>query len=341
MPDGRASTEFAERLWRLSETATFQAYRDARSAVLRLMDAQETTASDYWTEELQNFEYLLDASPLIIDKLRQHCYHITGVRPYEYRSGNQPLRGFIARRLEALDSLGLVRLRIPEGPELGGFGYEYEGGLYNLDTVKYYESLIAMERGGVLAGLAQTDQTVVIEVGGGWGGMAYQLKSLFPHIQYAIVDLPEVLLLSSTYLKAVFPMSTSAFFSGEAWPETDFVFIPHWKFSALPAKSIQLALNSVSFQEMTEDQVRQYVTGWASMGAERIYSLNRPRSVYNTQLRNVHSVLNEAFDIEAVRVLPVPYNEIARNPRSSREWAANALRRRTNSYVHHVGTRRP
>ena len=34
--------------------------------------------SSYWQEELANFEYMLDASPLIIEKLRHHTHHITG-----------------------------------------------------------------------------------------------------------------------------------------------------------------------------------------------------------------------------------------------------------------------
>ena len=42
--------------------------------------------SQYWREELGNFDYMLDASPLIIRKLRHHCFHITGLRVYDYRT---------------------------------------------------------------------------------------------------------------------------------------------------------------------------------------------------------------------------------------------------------------
>ena len=41
--------------------------------------------SQYWAEELDQIDYLIDASPLIVRKLRHHAFHITGIRPYDYR----------------------------------------------------------------------------------------------------------------------------------------------------------------------------------------------------------------------------------------------------------------
>ena len=41
--------------------------------------------SNYWSEEINGFEYIFEASPSIINNLRHHCHHITGELPYEYR----------------------------------------------------------------------------------------------------------------------------------------------------------------------------------------------------------------------------------------------------------------
>ena len=46
---------------------------------------------------------------------------------------------------------------------------------------------------------------LVWEIGAGWGGFAYQFKTLFPDVTYVIVDLPELFLFSATYLMTLFP----------------------------------------------------------------------------------------------------------------------------------------
>src|SRR3712207_8746167 len=78
--------------------------------------------------------------------------------------------------------------------------------LYNLDTLKFCEALIALQRGGVLGALrADGPRRVVVEVGSGWGGFAYQLKTLCPQLTIVLVDLPELFLFSGTYLRTLFP----------------------------------------------------------------------------------------------------------------------------------------
>ena len=58
----------------------------------------------YWAEELEHIDYLIDASPLVIRKLRHHAFHITGVRPYDYRGAGEQ-RAYFERRLRALAAL--------------------------------------------------------------------------------------------------------------------------------------------------------------------------------------------------------------------------------------------
>ena len=44
-----------------------------------------------------------------------------------------------------------------------------------------------------------------LEIGAGWGGFAYQFKTLFPKTTYVVVDFPELFLFSASYLVTVFP----------------------------------------------------------------------------------------------------------------------------------------
>src|SRR5262245_45332505 len=135
-----------------------------------------TDPSTYWAEELENIDYLIDASPLVVRKLRQHAFHITGFRPYDYCVKGDGRGENFEQRLRMLRALGGDGLLVPESRALGGFGYEIDGQLFNVDTLKFYEVLIGMERSGVLAELRRLERPVVCEIGAGWAGFAYQFK---------------------------------------------------------------------------------------------------------------------------------------------------------------------
>ena len=183
------------------DDAAFQGYRRAQEAVLRMKQADRAGGaldpSAYWRGELENIDYLIEASPLIVRKLRHHSFHITGIRPYDYRTKHDGRREYFEARLQALRELGGDGLLVPESPALGGFGYEIDGQLFNVDTLKFYEVLIAMERGGVLPAIRAAARPVVCEVGPGWAGFAYQFKTLFPASTYVLVDFPELFLFLS------------------------------------------------------------------------------------------------------------------------------------------------
>jgi hypothetical protein len=186
----------------------FRTYERVRDAVVRMKSAAahaSSTPSEYWIEELGTIDYMIEASPLIVRKLRHHSFHITNIRPYDYKPKGDSRRELFEARLHALREIGGDSLLVPESPALGGFGYDIDGRLYNIDTLKFYEAVIAMERGGVLEALRTRERPVVCEVGAGWGGFAYQLKTLFPRATYVIVDFPELFLFSPRISRRCFP----------------------------------------------------------------------------------------------------------------------------------------
>ena len=324
-----ASEDARERLRRHVEsrrdTPQWRAYEEVRDKVLAIKDLEErrmsgvNAPSEYWMEELAGFDYLLDASPLIVDKLRHQSYHVTGIKDYEYRSHHQQRSQQLEDKLQALRQLGGEELLVPENRALGGFGYEIGGRLYNIDTLKFYEVLIAMQLGGVLAPFrAGTERRVAVEIGAGWGGFAYAFKTVCPNTTYCIVDFPELFIYSATYLKTLFPDAKVLFYGdGGKSPEdllagaldADFVFFPHTAVEQLKPPRLDLAINMVSFQEMRSDQVRQYVDWAADCGAPYLYSLNRDRSPYNPELSAVSEIIAERFWPSEVPVLPVAYTQ--------------------------------
>lgn len=81
---------FDERVEALRGSSAFRNYEAVRQWVIEMRAemsaAPEYRPSAYWVEDLSNFEYMLDASPFIIDKLRHHAFHITGLRVFDYRT---------------------------------------------------------------------------------------------------------------------------------------------------------------------------------------------------------------------------------------------------------------
>lgn len=304
------------------KSLAYRNYLKIRDRVLFMLEegaSESSLPSDYWEEELAGFNYMLDASPLIIEKLRHHCYHLTGLRDYDYRGHHAHLQGALEGKLRRLRQADRDNLLVPESPELGGFGYPIGGALFNLDTLKFYESLLALDKSELLAQYRteSLQKKVIMEIGAGWGGFAYQFKTLCPGVTYIIIDLPQTLLFSAVYLMTLFP-SASMFIYGdqaedclsETCHSYDFVFLPHYYIDRLQLSRLDLAMNMVSFQEMTTEQVRQYVRRTYELGCSNFYSLNRDRSPHNRQLTAVSSVLSEYYSISPVEVLDVPYTDV-------------------------------
>ncbi len=352
-----SAADFEDRVAQLRSSAAFENYEWVRERVFRLRDLEgERTGgvyspSEYWAEELHNFEYMLDAGPLIIDKLREHTFHVTGLKVYDYRSNKDAARALLAEKLEALGKLEGDELLVPEARELGGFGFELDGALYNVDTLKFYEVMIALQRGEVLAELRDHDERKLVwEIGAGWGGFAYQFKTVCPHVTYVIMDFPELFLFSAVYLKTLFPEARIAIHDAgplgdvlNRWRELDFIFVSNTFLEEFRPQRLDLAINMVSFQEMTGAQVEAYVGAARSLGAPYLYSLNRDRSPYNTELSSVSEIIERHFWPHEIELLPVAYTKMLNKVKKAKQLKAKiagGVRRSPNDYRHIIGWQR-
>ena len=302
----------------------YKAYQNFRDELIGLMKSDETTTSQYWAEEIEGFSYMWDASPLIIAKIREHCYHITGERSYTYRNHHQHKSSRHLRRFAQLQQVDKWGLFVPESREMGGFGFVSPKGLINTDTLKFYEFTIGLAQSDMLpVNIPGSENRLsVIEIGSGWGGYAYTFKTLKPNTTYFLVDLPATLLFSSTYLQGVFPEANCVIVNesnlkeiSENWMKFDFVFISPNFLQMMPSLKFNLALNMVSFQEMTTDQVETYARYISNSGCQNFYSLNRDRSPHNQELTIVSEIIGKYFNVTEHLVLDTEYCSVTqKNP---------------------------
>jgi putative sugar O-methyltransferase len=107
---------------------------------------------------------------------------------------------------------------------------------------------------------------VIAEIGGGFGGLAYQLHKQIPGLTYLGFDLPELLLIQSYYLKCAFPSARIMVFNGT--PELidravidgfDFVLMPNYCLPQVGESLAHMVLNFRSLSEMSQLTIAEYL----------------------------------------------------------------------------------
>ena len=158
--------------------ADFRNYLSVLEKVQRIVQREQGTPSTDMSENQVRcsgaLDFMFEASPSLIGELRRHCHHISGVRKVDYGPDQKERRGPFKQKLKRLVKVGGRDILVTESPALGGFGFRVDGELYNLDTLKFYEAMIAIRRGAILGDFIESvDRRTVVEINAGWGGFAY------------------------------------------------------------------------------------------------------------------------------------------------------------------------
>lgn len=187
-------------------SSSFEGYQQVRDAVLRQLEHAPREAFDERRlYELRMMDYLFDAGPAIVDRWREHCHHVSGVQSYAYRAHHAHRARDVARKFERQMKFDRRGVFVEEPEALGGFGFSMSDRRVNAETLRWNESLLALDEVGWLAELEALERPVVVELGGGWGGFGYTLRRRLPNLCHVIIDRPERLLFAGTYLRALFP----------------------------------------------------------------------------------------------------------------------------------------
>jgi len=254
--------------------------------------------SHYWMEYTELFDYVFSLRDEVVVKIRHHTDMLTSSHPHQYHNAIPEFRKRI------IDSYKLIKSKLPSlsftEPELaGGFGFTHsESGnevLVNQDLVRYMEVFEKLSENEVL----HKKYNMILEIGGGFGGLAAQFINNYPETKYLIVDLPYTLYFSAAYLSQVFPKSRIYIHSGgEELPlaEYDIFLLPPWGIESIPEKSVELAINQASLGEMTEWQVNYYLKNIDRVTSGLFISYNRKfHNPWNKELGGLTEKISKVF----------------------------------------------
>jgi putative sugar O-methyltransferase len=146
-------------------------------------------------------------------------------------------------------------------PSVGNpFGVPLNGDIIQIETLRHalYASTIAHL-------LSDLDSPVIVEIGGGFGGQAFQvvtqcLEGGRPVQKYLDYDIPEVQIVASYFLLKALPASDIRLY-GEGGETTEFTIglFPHFAIESLGDMSADLVFNSHSFSEMASEASQNYL----------------------------------------------------------------------------------
>lgn len=113
--------------------------------------------------------------------------------------------------------------------------------------------------------LVDKNKVTIVEIGGGYGGLAYQVMAKMdqtPDLNFLLYDIPEALVVSSAFLMAAFPNNRITLFGEkkEDKIESGLSIFPHFMIDQLEDATVDLFYNSCSFSEMDQRSSSKYLS---------------------------------------------------------------------------------
>jgi len=262
----------------------------------------------FWDNACDRFRYLLDLPEEHYSRLRWHTFHVDGdlFNPYFYESHKER----ITKAYHHLTAELPKRCHLSAPKVMGEFGYDIEGKVVNESVLATQHTVRTLFRKGILERLEEKSKRkrlLFLEIGAGYGGWGYHLKQLIPNATYVIIDLPETLLFSASYLVTSLPKANHYLYNKNTFPisvsDYDFVLLPNYKNVMEKLTSqFDLVVNVDSFQEMTSEQVEGYASFISSNLAPDgiLYSWNKDKQNKNVGTLNVSSVLQRFFTLTEI-----------------------------------------
>jgi hypothetical protein len=228
--------------------------------------------------------HVWDATPETIAALRRCCEPLGRARISDYDDPASPLMLRLRRDIHTLRRQIGAGLFVQEPAALGGFGYVKGEERFNEDTVRFFEVIAALQDAALLGEFRHArERRVVWEIGGGWGGFAYQFKTVCPNVTYLITGAPDLLLVSAVYLTTVLPGARFRFYDASSpdefwhdWDTVDVLFAPEAAVAALRPPRVDLTIDLMALPIMGASRAWSHVQHAFDFGCRYFYSLREP-----------------------------------------------------------------
>lgn len=252
----------------MSRFATLLQYVQAEIARRDAAPAGVLSPSDYWKDANRYSSYVRTLPDDELRFIRNHTWHLTGDRYDYYQFVNRRLRERMVAQYEATLP-ALQGFRPHEPPD--GIGFESPYGVLNSGILRY-----AVVTGDLLAAklLSRERASKVLEIGGGYGGLALMLLQFNPRLAYVICDLEESLFFQGVFLGRHLGAERVKTGRPAALEPGTVYLVPQGRAGELAGLDFDFTINQQSMQEMTLAQVEHYCELLAGC-SDRFYSCNR------------------------------------------------------------------
>lgn len=318
----------------------------ARAAIahMRAIDTHfAAQPSRMWRENVDAFRYLLEGDDLSpFDTLRGHTHHITGEpgrKLHRVASGPPALVDRLVDRAVAIGLIDGRRARaihfrrwlraarpapvlleaVVEPAVLGGEAISssvVDGRPYNFETSRFLATLVNLSEWGRVP--LDREGLRVMDIGSGWGGLAYFARAVAPGSHVALIDLPETFIFSMPYLMFTDPERTfyvpserEGIGDPSAIDRVDYAFYSPGILERFPDRSFDLIMNTGSMAEMSQEQVLYYIGQIKRIGRGAFYSLNEDRQGRNRELGSLTGILTREFTAVQGRHALAPFMALA------------------------------
>jgi putative sugar O-methyltransferase len=228
--------------------------------------------SEYWKDYNRFSSYIRTLPDEELEHIRYHTWHLTGDKYTFYHfisaKGTRELLEDYESRLPQLDGF-----RPHEPP--GGFGADTQYGKLNSGILRYAVVLADLHTAGFLP---RKGTKRVLELNGGYGGLALMMLQFNPELSYTMLDLEESMFVQAVFLtihlgaERVHLVRRAAELAD---PKLGHVYLlPQNRADELKKLRFDVAVNQQSMQEMTTEQVARYCDVLSGR-AEHFYSCNR------------------------------------------------------------------
>lgn len=123
----------------------------------------------------------------------------------------------------------------------------------------------------------------VVELGGGYGSMAYFLSRDNNNITYIDFDLPENTALTAYFMLSAFPDKNILLYgedelNDDTIRKNNIIIMPSFECTKLPEKSVDIAFNSYSLAEMSPDTINTFISEFMRIVRGYIFHVNHNRN---------------------------------------------------------------